>query len=236
MQLTYAPRTFAAEKASWRAVIQLNLVRSVNAILDALSSELSPVEKPSAASYLFGPGLGKSPSVDLGSGHGVTEIPNDRRSALMKLKLRLAPLRQVEADLKARLGAGTEEITAAALWGQEPEGRVSADADTVLTGTADDALVSYVPSRKLNPREVFVRSHHDFKEKEKARAKFSLSLSNHTSRPVSPGFSLDSNERDSATDVLAGCAEDMECLWRDPVVRGVVHRRRVMSGLWDSAE
>ncbi|KAI0088915.1 guanine nucleotide binding protein, alpha subunit [Irpex rosettiformis] len=240
MQLAYAPRTFAAERVSWRAVIQLNLVRSINAVLDALSSELSPVEASSKSSYLFGSsGLSKppSPGPEPGNSSGILEIPQDRRAALMKLKLRLAPLRQVEADLKARLGAGTEEITEATLGTlRSAEGRGSMDAENALSGLADDGVMPCVPSRKPNPKEVFVRSHRDWKEKEKARTKLSLVSLNQSSRPVSPGFSLDLSDRDSATDVLAGCAEDMESLWRDSVVSEIVKHRKVMSGLWDSAD
>ncbi|TFY59969.1 hypothetical protein EVJ58_g5438 [Rhodofomes roseus] len=34
-QLTFAPQAWAAERASWRAVVQLNLVHSINFVLDA---------------------------------------------------------------------------------------------------------------------------------------------------------------------------------------------------------
>ncbi|KAL0952601.1 hypothetical protein HGRIS_006856 [Hohenbuehelia grisea] len=40
-QLTYSKREFAAERAGWRAVIQLNLVRNVNAVLDVLAAEIA---------------------------------------------------------------------------------------------------------------------------------------------------------------------------------------------------
>ena len=234
MQLTYAPRTFATERSSWRAVIQLNLVRSINTIIDAVCSELSPVATSSSSSYLYhSNSISKPPSpvpADTANSDNILDIPQDRRAALMKLKLRLAPLRQVEADLKARLGAGTEEITEATLstLGTVQEERAS-------SGSADDAALSYTPSRKLNPKEVFVRSNNDWKEKEKARAKFPLASLSHSNRSVSSGYSQD-NDRDTATDVLAGCAEDMVLLWQDQHVREIVKRRRVMSGLWDSAD
>ncbi|KAI0694499.1 guanine nucleotide binding protein, alpha subunit [Cytidiella melzeri] len=237
MQLAYAPRMFAAERASWRAVIQLNLVRSVNAILDALSSELtSPDASGSPTPYLFPSSLAKPPSSVPDSSAGHIDIPPDRRSVLMKLKLRLAPLRQVEADLKARLGTGTDEITETML-SQDPEERGSIDSETLMAASSDD--VPYIPSRRLNPNELVVRSHVEWKEKEKARSKFSLpSIKSSGTRPGSSngGHSVGEGDRDTATDVLAGCAEDMMTLWRDPLVREVVKRRRVIRRLWDSAE
>jgi guanine nucleotide-binding protein alpha-1 subunit len=238
MQLAYSPRAFAAECASWRAVIQLNLVRSINAILDALASELSSGDStsPSASPYHFHPSKPQSPAPGDHS-----DIPHDRRSLLLKLKLRLAPLRQVEADLKARLGAGTNEITES--FGQHPDGRESTDADTSLSDPFDDVAgplddVSNSPPRRSGIKEVFVRSHREWKEKEKAR--FTLSLSSTKSaktpggRPPSGG-PLD-GDRDTATGVLAGCADDMIALWKDAFVRVVLKRKRVIRGLWDSAE
>ena len=53
IQLIQAPETWAAERASWRIVIQLNLVRSIRTILDTISDvrvrEL-PVSSASEAS------------------------------------------------------------------------------------------------------------------------------------------------------------------------------------------
>ncbi|KDQ53612.1 hypothetical protein JAAARDRAFT_39301 [Jaapia argillacea MUCL 33604] len=47
-QINYAYRAWSEERASWRAVIQLNLVRSVNTILDILSKEMTPSSVPSS--------------------------------------------------------------------------------------------------------------------------------------------------------------------------------------------
>ena len=38
-QLTYARKSWVAEKDAWRAVIQLNFVRTINAILDVVANE-----------------------------------------------------------------------------------------------------------------------------------------------------------------------------------------------------
>lgn len=237
MQLAYSPKAFAAERASWRAVIQLNLVRSINTILDAVTSELVDTDAVSSSPYIFGSSLSSKPPSPVPGEHGGSsgslDISPDRRSALRKLKLRLTPLRQVEADLKARLGAGTEEVTEDSI-ARDAEGRGSLDAETLMATPLDD--VPYAPVRRPHPKDaVYVRSHQDWKEKEKARSKFSLSLlkpgNSGAKRPASLG-----EEKDTATGVLAECREDMLTLWRDPGVREVLKRRKVMRGLWDSAE
>ncbi|KAI6121992.1 guanine nucleotide binding protein, alpha subunit [Pisolithus sp. B1] len=80
-RMQYAAEKWAQERTSWRTVIQLNLVRSVNAILDAV----------------------KDPDADDGSRISFTE-----RHQL--LAIRLSPLRRVEEDLKRLLGAAANPV------------------------------------------------------------------------------------------------------------------------------
>jgi guanine nucleotide-binding protein alpha-1 subunit len=213
--MAYTPKAWAQERASWKAVIQLNLIRSINTFVDALGEELASTQSSSGHT---------SSSSD--EGHSPPEqvtIPADRRTALMKLRMRLTPLRQIELDLKARLGAGTEEITEASL---------AAGADTMMATPFDEAAyaTSPPPPRKFRVRDVVVRSHRAWKERERALKE----KDRHSVRPTSPG-SL-SSLRDSATEVIASCADDMAAVWLDPVVREIVRRRRLMSSIGDSAE
>ncbi|TFK90902.1 G-protein alpha subunit [Polyporus arcularius HHB13444] len=95
-QLTYCQDEWEAERASWCMVIQLNLVRGINFILDLLSEEMAGGPSPSAGDSdvsddddaRFSPASGK---VHLSSKHRL-------------LKLRLAPLRTVQHDLELRIG------------------------------------------------------------------------------------------------------------------------------------
>ncbi|GJE98811.1 G-alpha-domain-containing protein [Phanerochaete sordida] len=215
MQMAYTPRAWAQERASWKAVIQLNLIRSINTIVDALAEELSAPQAPTRQSSQSSD-EGHSPATDQ------IAIPQDRRGALMKLRMRLTPLRQVEGDLKARLGAGTDEITEASL---------AAGAEAMMATPFDDAAYP-TPARRFSPRDVVVRSHRAWKERETARKTKDRAT---PQRPNSPPGSA-SDSRDSATDVLAGCADDMLALWTDPLVREIVRRRRLMGQLGDSAE
>ncbi|KAG2064558.1 G-alpha-domain-containing protein [Suillus decipiens] len=85
-QLMNSPKAFRSERASWRAVIQLNVVQSIHAILDLMSRAHSSAHNPSAS-------ISHPPS---------KEYPPLSPEHL-KLKMRLAPLLQVEAALMKKL-------------------------------------------------------------------------------------------------------------------------------------
>ncbi|KAJ7048586.1 guanine nucleotide binding protein, alpha subunit [Mycena amicta] len=84
LQLMYDPKAFRAERASWRAVIQLNVVRSIHVILDVITrAEISQAEE---GEFQFLP-----PNAIVVDDY------------LLALKLRLSPLIQVEEVLMQRL-------------------------------------------------------------------------------------------------------------------------------------
>ncbi|KZT08404.1 G-alpha-domain-containing protein [Laetiporus sulphureus 93-53] len=85
-QLQFAPKAFHAEAEGWRAVIQLNLVRSINVILSLLSKANSNPASPSPPPRFSKP-----------------------KDDLRWLKVRLAPLRQVEVILNRLLGVNPDE-------------------------------------------------------------------------------------------------------------------------------
>ncbi|KZT68898.1 G-protein alpha subunit [Daedalea quercina L-15889] len=95
-QLHFAPEAFHAESEAWRAVIHLNLIRSVNFILDLL---------PGGPSYLYEDG---------GSRHS-RQVSNDTLDdgLLRHFRMRLSPLRQVELILVQRLSADDPSRAAA---------------------------------------------------------------------------------------------------------------------------
>ncbi|KAI0248951.1 G-alpha-domain-containing protein [Lactifluus subvellereus] len=82
-QMQYARETWLEERSSWRAIIQLNLIRSVVSLLDLLGEALTNSASDTA-------------SFSLTEKHRL-------------LRLRLAPLRGVQQDLQHRLGAATVE-------------------------------------------------------------------------------------------------------------------------------
>lgn len=93
-QLIHSPKAFRAEKASWRAVVQLNVARSIRLILEAMTDAQTPPGSRSNSPI---------PTADL-----PTLTPEH-----LRLKMRLLPLQQVEENLLRRLSsAGSAEIEA----------------------------------------------------------------------------------------------------------------------------
>ena len=87
-QLHFAPEAFHAESEAWRAVIHLNLIRSVNFILDLLPG--GPTSQHESSSR-HSRQLSENALVD--------------DSLLRHFRMRLSPLRQVELILVQRLSA-----------------------------------------------------------------------------------------------------------------------------------
>ena len=83
--MQYARQTWLEERSSWRAIIQLNLIRSVVTLLDLIGHAL-------ADSY-----------------YETSSLPLTEKHRL--LRLRLTPLRGVQQDLQRRLGAASIEET-----------------------------------------------------------------------------------------------------------------------------
>ncbi|KAG2041070.1 guanine nucleotide binding protein, alpha subunit [Suillus americanus] len=94
-QKLYTPTAFHEERILWRSVIQLNIVRSVRTILDALSDV-------------------RLPTLDSGgedSDDGGANIPQE----LEMLQMRLTPLRHIEALLIAKLIPPSEDEAASVI-------------------------------------------------------------------------------------------------------------------------
>ncbi|KAF8886733.1 guanine nucleotide binding protein, alpha subunit [Infundibulicybe gibba] len=111
----YARTAWKKERASWRSVIQLNLIRSIITIVETLQAEMdhrpfspsSPSPMPQNYPYLnASASTSSSSSLDVTDSlalsarkpHGVTPLLTDKHQ-LLKLQ-----------DLKRRLGAGAEEV------------------------------------------------------------------------------------------------------------------------------
>ncbi|KAJ6611514.1 guanine nucleotide binding protein, alpha subunit [Mycena sp. CBHHK59/15] len=85
-QLLYEPKAFRAERASWRAIIQLNVVRSIHIILDAMTRAQNTTDRPPSARSSM-------------SSHEAPRIDSE----LLSLRIRLLPLLQIEEVLIKRL-------------------------------------------------------------------------------------------------------------------------------------
>ncbi|KAF7783955.1 hypothetical protein Agabi119p4_120 [Agaricus bisporus var. burnettii] len=104
-QLLYSPATFHSERIAWRAVIYLNLVRSVLRILEALAPESDALDEhddldsAEAGADLVISSNGRPPSAILGT----------RVAKYEEYRRRLAPLVELEERLTRLLAAPDED-------------------------------------------------------------------------------------------------------------------------------
>ncbi|KAH0581497.1 hypothetical protein H2248_011211 [Termitomyces sp. 'cryptogamus'] len=209
-RMKYARAAWKVERLSWRVVIQLNLIRSIITIVEALQAEMDgepirplPVPRPPltcAGKRSNAPPPRKSIDSEFLDSDMDTWASEPIRLTDKHelLKLRLGPLRRVETDLKRRLGAGTEEIVGGGggVLGEDPVGR------TKEFGVQGWKHMLEGPLAALSGN-----SQHNSREK--------------------------ANAVDDATEVIAECKQDMGALWVDPTVKAVLKRRRIR--LEDSA-
>ncbi|KAJ4000650.1 guanine nucleotide binding protein, alpha subunit [Lentinula boryana] len=95
-QLINSPKAFKAERASWRAVVQLNVARSIRIIIDAITrAQQASSSSPSSP-------VAQGSSDDTSIPDTENEFPTLTAEHL-KLKMRLSPLLQVEESLWRRL-------------------------------------------------------------------------------------------------------------------------------------
>ncbi|KAF9495284.1 G-alpha-domain-containing protein [Pleurotus eryngii] len=108
-QLMHSPKAFRAERALWKAVIQLNIVRSIRLILDSMTEAQEAHSSPSPSTY--------STSSSSRPTSPLVEKEYPRLSPdLLKLKMRLSPLLSVEEALTRTLApSGSSELEATRL-------------------------------------------------------------------------------------------------------------------------
>lgn len=100
-RMRYAQEAWEKERNGWRSVVQLNIVRSITTILNVMEAELNgdvPAESDDDE---------RTQVDDDNNNDEEVRRFTDRHQLLM---IRLAPLRGVEAELKHRLGAGSEPV------------------------------------------------------------------------------------------------------------------------------
>ncbi len=123
------------------------------------------------------------------------------------LKLRLVPLRRVEADLKQLIGAATDEL-APDTFGAPAQAAEDANGAVLYDGS---------PARR-RPAEFYVRSNHSWREA--LRSTYQGAASERAA-------AVHESKLEDATEIIASCAVDMEALWADAVVREMLRRRRM---------
>ena len=227
--MTYARKTWTAEKEAWKAVIQLNLIRAANTIIDAVTQELDAADDDDlpdddAASFIYprrklGPqselvdpdGVGRPATAMSMLGGGVTLT--DKQRALVE---RLAPLRFAQAELESRLGSGAEEEDQPAGSGHTSAFKDSVDASQ-QNPFEDVSLTASSPTQMQAQEEFFVRSSGWKGALQRLKPKG-------TNRASMDGGDVGA---DGITRTLARLSGDIQALWHDPVVREVMRARKV---------
>ncbi|TFK99903.1 guanine nucleotide binding protein, alpha subunit [Pterulicium gracile] len=196
----HARREWSEERLAWRSVIQLNLVRMVNQIVDAVSNEISA---QAAQTYPDSP---TSDDESEGATPALLNVTNSKRKLKFSekhrvLRLRLGPLRTVESDLQRKLGTEATEL-------------YSTDVDTAAPFEDD-----HPPIRTKKSKEFAVNSSNGWKT---ALGRF-RSLVHQVD---SPEQRTSRDADDDATNIIASLREDIVSLWEDPVVKELLHRRK----------
>ncbi|TFY61662.1 hypothetical protein EVG20_g6974 [Dentipellis fragilis] len=201
-QMQYAREDWLRERSAWRAVVHLNLLRSINSILDMLSLALrAHPSSPGASPSMLSTPLEPSDTATVKGKERERSLPPLELTEHHKLlTLRLAPLRNVQRDLENRIGTATTEPA-------PPE--------------SGEALPGLAGARR--PQEFFVRSKDGWKEA-LDRLRSSVSAEKDGARRE--------RERDEAQlgragEVIESCREDMTAVWADPVVREMLRRKGV---------
>ncbi|KIM89646.1 hypothetical protein PILCRDRAFT_812466 [Piloderma croceum F 1598] len=216
-QLAYAYQAWLDERASWRSVIYLNLIRSVNHILEILALEMSNQDSsrhgpsPATARSLAHLRHSEESETDVSDDETFVAQPPFAFTGKHKLlKLSLAPLRGVQKDLEVQIGAGASEPEDLSIWYD-------------CTDAAPFAEVERLAARPSNPRrpnEFFIRSNCGWKETlNKLRPRLSTSP-DHPNPPQK-------GKQNSVVEILVGCSANIKSLWTDEVVQAVLKRRNM---------
>lgn len=250
-QRLYTPTAFREERILWRAVIQLNVIRSIRTILDALTAMPTPHASPhgspriharslsvrrrrpsnplapSAAAFaLTGPSSTDHARADSGpesDPDSEFEISGGGPSDPSSFTFVSSPL----DALKARL-LPLRHIEALLIAKLVPPNE---DEATQLAGPSHSMYPSGSNGTSLRTQEVFIRPGNRWKGAlAKARVYGGVDQervsSSGNGRPLSAG-NLGLETPDEAQQVLNSCRKDMMQLWNDQGVRDFLRRKKI---------
>ncbi|KAJ3976737.1 guanine nucleotide binding protein, alpha subunit [Lentinula raphanica] len=253
-QRLYTPTAFREERILWRAVIQLNIVRSVRIIVDALNRPSSPSISPSTSpksqarslsttrnrhrTSQFGSSSEHSSPDDYLTSLGSNDQRNDPSdpdtdseynrnklcldsNELEAIKMRLLPLRHIEALLIAKLVPPNEEEATRLTAPSDSKDTYPPSHSTRSSYKAPEIFVRPGPGLKggLARARVyypsFTGSHHSVEN-----------MSTNSSRPTSAG-NTGLETSDEPQEVLNALRTDIMRLWADRGVKEMLHRRKI---------
>ncbi|EIN06507.1 G-alpha-domain-containing protein [Punctularia strigosozonata HHB-11173 SS5] len=234
-QLVFAPNHFRRERAAWKTVIQLNLIRSIKNLLDVIQNELDSYQSlqhsPTHRQYPHPPwsshGQSISGSPPQGRPRSATRWLNDDHR---RIRMRLSPLISIEQTLTRKLMPSISE-----------HGSLAATTTSYTYSNATQANSEGVSStRRRSVQEVCVRAGSGWKgiltkatgnqlHTRTSSDTSSFSGSDEWSEPsekerVRKGSRPVTGNRDDPTMALAQCKDDIVSLWEDPNVQQVLKK------------
>lgn len=203
-QLTYARKEWSEERAGWRAVIFLNLVRNVNLILSHLENEMADIPYDPYDSQ-----------EDLNAPRPARALPRLKFSEKHRLlKERLAPLATVQDNLESNLGSAsldprTADAMGAAPFDEPEDGRRPLQEFSINSSNGWKTALDKFRTLRSAPS---------------ARTD-----SNENSSPVTVTSRRASvrHSEDEIAEIIASCRDDIKSLWDDDIVGETLIRRKV---------
>ena len=215
-QLTYARREWAEERAAWRPVIFLNLVRNVNLVVEHLTAEMSDY-----------PVVNHDDSQEDLS-RAARTLPRLRfRDEHRQLRTNLVKLIELQLDLERRLGSASLEM-----WS-------TTETSAAPFQDVEDGTHSSSSRSKNRINEFSINSSNGWKtalgkfKSSKSRGHASGSKGDVTEgdggdSPVATSPTSGSREwEDDIGETLGTLKEDIKTLWEDSTVQEVLARRKI---------
>lgn len=248
-QLAYAHNAWLEERASWRSVILLNLVRSVNTILDILGKEMHYISSPPPSSNLRLPPTSPTSSqtsdeddddeedepepnlpAPLPRRPGSASPPATQQDiALYQMQMRTRNTRflftekhrllQMRLKPLRRVQRDLEQLLGAPSFVEADDLRGPATPFANMEGSSSTTS-STVSSRKRMSQS------HEFVVRSRNGWKGALKLGAGEEEEKKGKRGRDERSEETMG-VISGCGEDIRALWADPIVQEVLTKRGV---------
>ncbi|OSC97274.1 G-protein alpha subunit [Trametes coccinea BRFM310] len=200
-QLQFSPQHFAKERAAWKTIIQLNLIRCVKRLLDVLQEEYeSSLQTTTPASIAKGKGVAGRTPTTVGVRFSTSPLNDHHR----RIRMRLSALLPVEEELMRKLLPESAGGPAAR---NDVCVRAGSGWKGVLAALSANTSTLDVPQPPQPPPLV------------------SALKGGSTSRPGTANSQA--RDKDNPTAVLAACKDDIVALWEDKVVQAVLKKQNV---------
>jgi hypothetical protein len=205
-QLTYARKEWSEERAGWRAVIFLNLVRNVNLILLHLENEMAdiPYDPEDSQEDLNAPRLARAlPRLKFSEKH-------------RNLKERLAPLTTVQDNLESNLGSASLDPRAADAMGAAP-----------FDESDDRRPLQEFSINSSNGWKTALDKFRTLRSAPTARTDSATNDSSSSPVTVTSRRASVRHSEDEIAEIIASCRDDIKSLWDDDIVGEMLIRRKV---------